>query len=304
MLADGLPFHIRQLDSVHLTPYGLRRLLAAGLVRQVSRGVYVDSAVPDGIELRATALALVVGDRGVACRTTAAWLFGLDVRPPGEHRLPPYAEVAVLEGQTPVRRPGCRSYVAQLAPDDVLEIGGVLVTTPLRTALDLARWLSRRDGLAALDAMLHLHLVELPALLVEVERFAGDRYVDRARELLRIAEPKTESPGESWTRLRLIDAGFPRPEAQYEVRDPDGRLIARLDLAYVKQRTGVEFDGEEDHSAESDVAHDEDRRRAMERRGWQVLVARKQHVLGYGPELELAVGEALGIEPRQLRRSA
>ena len=42
----------------------------------------------------------------------------------------------------------------------------------------------------------------------------GGRNIDRARRLASFCEPRAESFGESWTRLRILDAGFPRPVAQ------------------------------------------------------------------------------------------
>ena len=306
MLFDGLPFTLAQLPDLHLTPYGLRQLLACGSVRSLLRGVYVDAAVPDSLVLRARAAALVVPPHVVACRRTAAWLLGVDTLAIGAHLSVPPVELVVPEGEAPVRRHGCRGFVAQLRPEDVTYLAGpveVRLTALLRTACALVRWLPRRDALAAVDAMLHAAAVLLPELYDGLERFAGQRNVNRARELLPLAEPRTESPGESWLRLRLLDAGFPRPQAQYEVYEADGLLVARLDLALVQHRTGLEYDGEEHHTSPADRAYDARRQGRLTRMGWQVCSFRREHVLGHGNELELAVGELLGIVPRLPRRS-
>ena len=45
-----------------------------------------------------------------------------------------------------------------------------------------------------------------------------------------VAEPLAESPGESWLRLRLIDAGFGRPTAQIVVKGSSRDF--RIDLGY------------------------------------------------------------------------
>ena len=59
-----------------------------------------------------------------------------------------------------------------------------------------------------------------PAAVAEVlERFRGQRGVVQARELLELSDPRAESPQESRTRLRCVDAGFPCPEPQIEVFD-------------------------------------------------------------------------------------
>jgi very-short-patch-repair endonuclease len=60
-----------------------------------------------------------------------------------------------------------------------------------------------------------------------------------------------ESPMETRMRLAIVFAGLPEPVVQYDVRTPGGRFVARLDLAYSKQRVGLEYDG--DHHRERDT---------------------------------------------------
>ena len=45
-------------------------------------------------------------------------------------------------------------------PRDLMDVGGLCVTTPLRTALDLGRFLTRDQALSALDALLRLGLFD------------------------------------------------------------------------------------------------------------------------------------------------
>ena len=71
----------------------------------------------------------------------------------------------------------------------------------------------------------------------------GQRWVARARWLIEHCEPGTESPGESWMRLRIVEAGLPRPQVAIEIRDSDGRLVYRLASGYPEQRVGLEYDG-------------------------------------------------------------
>ena len=53
-----------------------------------------------------------------------------------------------------------RSGERTLGPDDLMRVGGIWVTTPLRTALDLGRLLRRDQALAGLDAMLRLERLQ------------------------------------------------------------------------------------------------------------------------------------------------
>ena len=64
-------------------------------------------------------------------------------------------------------------------------------------------------------------------------------------------------------------------------------------MGYDEWRVGVEFDGEEFHNAVADQAHDLERRAAVERHGWPVVVARKGDVLRDCHRLAVAVADQL-----------
>lgn len=197
-----------------------------------------------------------------------------------------------------MRRPGVRGFVADLTRDDLCVVGGVMCTTPARTAMDLVRWLQPHMGLACLDLMAGRGLVDPAHLAAEIERWHGERFVDQARYLITHCDPKSESFGESWLRLRMVDAGFPRPETQIWISDGEGVALYRLDMGWRKRRKGVEYDGEEFHSAAEDREHDEARRDDLAKRfDWDVIGVGKGEVLGRSLALERAVGDLLGIEP-------
>jgi hypothetical protein len=291
------PFTLENARAGGLSPDDVRGLVRARRVRRVLQGVYVDARVPDSVLLRAAALSRVVPQGSLVCRRTAAWLYGVDVMAVGAHLIVPPVEIVVPKGKTPPRRNGCHGYVASLAAHDVQLIHGIAVTTPLRTAADLVRWMSRTEAVVALDAMTHAGIVCLEELAAELPRWAGDRGAARGAEILTLAEARTESPGESRLRLRIMDAGFPRPEAQIEFFE-NGMLRYRLDLGYRERRKATEYDGEADHSSVEDRTHDQARRLWFAAQGWEVLPVGKAEVYGSGHALELAVGELLGLTPR------
>jgi hypothetical protein len=169
--------------------------------------------------------------------------------------------------------------------------------------VDLLRWLPPHEGLALVDAMAARGVVTATALPAAVERFAGAPHVAQARYLAAIVEPLTESPGESWLRLRLVDAGFPRPEAQIAVPDAGTPGHYRLDLGWRRWRLAVEYDGEEFHDSPEQRQRDERRRSDLDRRfGWTALGVGKGDVLSRSMLLEHTVGGLLGIEPKISRR--
>jgi hypothetical protein len=258
-------------------------------------GVYVRADVELTTLVRAQAARLVMSPHSVLCDRTAAWLLGIDVLRYAELDVPPPLESYVLRGHDPTDRRECRGGTRDLLPEDYQEVMGVLVTTPLRTAMDLACKLSRREALAALDAFARAYGITRRDLQRLLRRYYRRRGVRQARELVPLVDGRSESAGESWSRLTIIDRGLPVPELQHWVC-VDGVPTYRLDLAYPRARVAVEYDGEEFHSSPADRERDRIRRQWLRDHGWIVIVLTKD---SFGAEAEDAwIGElraALGL---------
>lgn len=263
------PFTTGMARRAGVAPHHLRALEVTGLVRRVLHGVYAASQAPDSVRFRATALHLVVPPCAVVTDRTAAWLHGVPILERGAHlEAPPISVCETVDSR--VRRPGVDGRRRQLLGRDVMELHGLRVTTPVRTGLDLGRRLWRFDALAAIDGVLHLG-VDHDELLSEVERFRGHRGVRQLRWIAPLADPRAESPGESALRLHWYDAGLPRPEPQFRIRDAMGQELYRLDVSDPQVRYAAEYDGEEFHTSEEDVAHDARRRDWIRReRHWTI----------------------------------
>lgn len=302
LLLDGQPFSSYQAERAGLSRHRLGELTKLGLVVQPFHGVYLDALVSEDPDCRVACVARVLPVGAVVCRRTAAWLFGIDTCGPGEARGTVPLECAVAAGRVPLRRPGLLSYSTPLADEDVTDVRGLPVTTLTRTAVDLARWLPPHMGLAVVDAMLGRGLVEQERLVAQVERFTGGRWVGLARRTVLLADPRSESYGESWLRLRIVDAGFPLPEPQVVVTDADGAFVARVDLADRRRRLAIEYDGQQHHTSDDDRRHDDHRRHNLRQVGWRVLVATKNEVLGRSMRLEEALGDAYSMPVRLRRR--
>lgn len=279
LLDNGEPFTRADLPRLGLTIRRLRTLLASGDVRRLLVGVYVDGAVADSLELRVRALRLVVGDHQVVVDRTAAWLHGVDAHSSAEIALPPIVEVCALRGTTRSRHRAVRGRTRTLGPRDVMVIDDLIVTTPLRTALDLGCHLHRREAYAALCCLAGAHDIPVEQLVVGARRFARRRGVVQLRGLAAIAEPRVESQREAWTLLALIDAGLPAPEPQFWV-ERDGVPTYRLDFAYVTHRVGVEYDGHEGHDSDEQRARDRERRAWLRTQGWTIVVVRSGDFTG------------------------
>lgn len=150
------------------------------------------------------------------CGVSAAVLHGLQV---------PYA---LLDGIVHLAAPkGYRSSGTVLVRKhpvdgrDVEERDGVRMTTLLRTALDCARSVSFRYGVAIADSSLAVgrccrdELVDYAA-----SRRRGLRGVARARAAAAFADVRSANGGESVARAVMYELGFAAPDLQVRVDDP------------------------------------------------------------------------------------
>lgn len=268
------PFTTPTAHALGITRKHLDRLVRERVVRRVLQGVYVASEVEDTIDVRACAAGLVLRPFSVLCDRTAAWLLGIDTFDYRELEILPPLETVVLRHHSRTRRRGCAGGSRDLRPEDVTEVGGVLITTPIRTALDLACTLRRRDALAALDGFMRVYGLTSEELVQGLVRYSGRRGVVQARELVPLADPAAESPSESWTRMEIVDHGLPAPKLQWWVAHR-GRQLFRLDLAYPKHKVAVEYDGREFHDSAARREHDRMRREWLTAHGWTVIVVTK-----------------------------
>jgi hypothetical protein len=131
---------------------------------------------------------------------------------------------------------------APLDATDICLVDGAPVTSIARTVLDVARTLPIEQAVALGDRAVRegLPVSTLAAGLVRMERWPGVR---QARRVAQFLDPRSESVGESVSRVRLHSDGLPIPELQYTLRAADGAFIARVDFLWKAQRTVGEFDG-------------------------------------------------------------
>lgn len=115
---------------------------------------------------------------------------------------------------------------------------GTRVMSPTRTALDIARFTGGVHGLVAVDAAMRLGVTreDLEVALEAKKSWPGVR---GARELVALADPGSESVGETLARDLVNSLGFGRPETQFGLTD--GNRTAWVDLRLGRHL--FEFDG-------------------------------------------------------------
>jgi hypothetical protein len=276
----AVPFTASDLREAGITRSRLRRALADGVVLAVVRGVFLRSDVEQTVEIRAAAVSRVATPHHVITDRTAAWLLEVDAFTWSDHAGPLPIETCALRGRQPTHLTGVDCRTRDLLPGDITTIHGLLVTTPVRTGLDLGCCLRRREAYAALNALARRHHLTADDYLAHIARFRGRRGVRQLRPLLAVLEPRCESERESWMLLEILDASLPSPDPQYWITI-DEVPVFRLDLAYPRHRVAVEYDGEEWHDlTDEQRRYDEMRRDWLERNDWTTVVVKRGDFTG------------------------
>lgn len=102
------------------------------------------------------------------------------------------------------------------------------------------------------------------------ERHTGRKGIRQARDTIALVDPGAESPQETWLRLLVIRAGYPRPQTQYPVYNEYGALIGDVDLAWPELKIALEYEGRH-HTDPEQLRKDIQRVDAMVETGWIVI---------------------------------
>ncbi len=136
---------------------------------------------------------------------------------------------------------GVKHHAAGVDPEEILVIDGLEVFDLARTVIDVARTCRFEAAVAVADAALHsgLSMDKLQGRFELMRDWQGARQAGR---VISIADGRTESVGETRTRLFLLDLGFVGIQPQYEFFS-NGRLVGRVDFYLEEENTVIEFDG-------------------------------------------------------------
>jgi AbiEi antitoxin C-terminal domain len=229
--------------------------------------IYVPRGAASSIELDAHAAWLWTERRGIVAGCAAAALHGAQWIAPGT----PIELIA--DGGRP--RPGLIIREQRIDWDEVCMLGELPVTTPLRTALDLARHRKRNNAVRHLDALAAATGITADDVAQLVDRYRGSRGIKRARVALGLMDGGAQSPKETWLRLLAVDAGYPRPRTQIQVSD--GGAEAFIDLGWDEPMIGLDYDGAQHQTDRKRFVHDIGRNELIEGRGWLEFHVVKEH---------------------------
>ena len=272
--------HRATLLASGFTDDEIRKHRRSGLWQSLHRGTYCAAtslaSLPDHEKYRLRVLAIAArSPHLVVSHQSAALLLGLPVKDQDLNTVS-----LIRRGTGGGRSANGRTVrVAQLEPGEIALVGGVQVTSVARTLVDLGCTASRDAAVMAADHALHHRLVspaELSAAMARTRRRHG---AAAARRALGFADGRSESPGESTTRVILDRLGLPAPHLQVSIFAPDGTFLGRTDLGYPELGVLIEFDGLvkyskllADHESSVDVVvREKDRENLIRGMGYLVI---------------------------------
>jgi hypothetical protein len=242
-----------------LTPYELRSRYVA-----VHKDVYMPRDAALTAMLRAKACWLRSRRRGILAGYSASALHGAKW-------IDPTLPAAIIDTNRHTVA-GVQTWEERIDVDEIEILADMRVTTPARTALDLARRLPLGAAVAAVDALTQATELKMADIELLVDRYSGRRGVRAARAALALVDGGAQSPKETWLRLLLMRAGFPRPQTQIVVRNEWGWREAYLDMGWEDIKVAVEYDGDQHRSDRRQYVKDIRRLEMLDQRyGWLVV---------------------------------
>ncbi|OBH95132.1 DUF559 domain-containing protein [Mycobacterium sp. E2733] len=241
-----------------MTPYELRTRYTA-----LHKDVYALKDAELTAVLRAKAAWLRSRRRGILAGFSASAMHG-------SKWIDPTLTAAIIDTN---RSPstGVKVWEERIEADEIAVVEGMRVTTPARTALDLARRCRMGVAVAAIDALVQATDLKMVDVELLVDRYRGRRGMKRARAALQLVDGGAQSPKETWLRLLLIEAGFPPPQTQIAVRNEWNWVEAYLDMGWEDIKLAIEYDGDQHRSSRYQYVKDIRRLETLERLGWIVI---------------------------------
>ncbi|HET7734927.1 MAG TPA: type IV toxin-antitoxin system AbiEi family antitoxin domain-containing protein [Nocardioidaceae bacterium] len=223
----------------------LTKLVRRGVLHRVRRGAYIYSvlwhaATPEERHrIRCRAVLRALGDgvvlshvSSLVMRGVATW--GVDLSK---------VHVTRLDDGASRVEPDLVHHRGQVTEGELEVVGGLLVTPADRAVMEALMLTGVEPGLVMADSALHKSIIDpdgLERTRRELERWPGMR---SAQLVVRLADGRAESPGETRVRYICWEQGLPKPDLQVKIRDARGVVVAVTDFGWEKQKLLGEFDG-------------------------------------------------------------
>jgi hypothetical protein len=227
------------------TDKAIARLLKWGQWVRVRNGAYTEGAAWTALDeagrhlLRARAVVAQARTPVIVSHTSGlpffgAPLWGLDLS---------LVHVTRRDGRTGRKEAGVDQHRGRLIEGDVVRRVGVDVMSPTRLALEVTMVAGVEPSLVVVNDLLHRKLTTQFSLAARYDAMGLWPWTLNTDIVLRLADPRIESVGESRTYLLCFRQRLPMPEPQYEITDANGRVVACVDFAWPELGVFLEFDG-------------------------------------------------------------
>jgi very-short-patch-repair endonuclease len=247
----------RQVLDLGMTDETLTTLIRDGALTRVSQGRYRVHEVESWVD-RVRGLQLLAGRDAVAARGTAARLHEIEG--------PPTADVItfyVPRSGHVVRRPGMWVVRCELEPTEICAAQDIACTSPLRTVVDCARFLSHPNAVATIEGGVRKGVVTLEEVTAAIAALRRVEGAPAARRALARVDLRSQSLLETEARLLLLDNGV-AVEPQVEL----GNWHA--DLGVRSTRLAIELQGGT-HRSKEQQQEDESKRAAFLSSSWEIV---------------------------------
>jgi len=278
------PFSLDEARAAGLTP----RSLSGKSWRRISNGLYRWSDLPEDPWLTLSAWGRVLPSAAVFVGASAAWLFGLDLKPTDP------VEVVVPASCGIRTRAGLIVRHCEVPLSEVVTVRGLRALVLPLTLAGLCLQRPAVEALVALDMAVHGRLTDPVALSQYAEAARGRPGMARMRLLALLAAP-AESPMETRLRWLLIRSGLPQPEVQANLRDDAARFVGRADLYYSDARLVLEYDGDNHRQR---LVEDNRRQNMLINAGYRLLRFTAADIHGHADVVVAQVRAGLERSPR------
>lgn len=260
--AEPDAWHVCRVDG----PFLGSEALSCGLVRKHELrskylphfpGVYFPAGMQPTFAERVEAAWLWSHRQGVICGLSAARLWGakwIDDAQPVE---------LIWPNARPPR--GISTSASLLTVVEMATLNGIPVTSLARTAFDLARRRPLQIAVERVDALGNSAPFTAMGVMAIAGMHPGVRGIRQVERVLDLHDPGAQSPKETWLRLVVLRAGFPRPRTQI----PVARYY--LDMGWEDPKVALEYDGDQHRTDKAQFARDVVRLEELAAMGWTVV---------------------------------
>ena len=253
------PFRLSAARKAGYTDHQLR----GPMFRRLFHGCFVDAGVAITPSLLTRAALLVRPGAEFASHHTAARLLGAVVPDSPDTHVGTTTSAAS-------RRGGIVEHRYKTRPTLVRRYG-VHTTDAPTTFCDLAAHLCLGDLVVLGDSLVRKGHTTPDRLLAAAIASRG-RGARSARQAAGLVRAGVDSPQETRARLLIVLAGLPEPTVNVKIRDDDGEVVRRIDLAYEDALLAIEYDGRQHIEREQAWRADITRREQLENGGWRFVV--------------------------------